>query len=326
MSKRTGATLVEVLVAVFVMGIGLMALLALFPLGVLSMAQAIQDDRAAHSAADATSLAVAMNLHRDPNIVAAFTNPGQDPTNPNVQINLVDPNLPSWPVFVDGLGGTPNRTSSNDFWVGGQQGAYGIGRRVPSYVSNTVSKYKFFTLLDDIRFDVNGAPALLPGTTTYDREINFSWAYLLRRPRNGNTAAVNMDVVVYSRRSLNLGQLLSLPEYAFTSYFDPTTRPNVVTLNWGQGQNPPAVRAGGWILDATPAITGGQNPTASPGHAKFYRVVGINELPDPAPNTHQIEVEVQDNVQDFSAPTLNATFLVLDGVVEVFPRGTQWRP
>ena len=42
MKRRDGATLVEVLVAIFVMGIGLLALLALFPLGVLTMEASIR--------------------------------------------------------------------------------------------------------------------------------------------------------------------------------------------------------------------------------------------------------------------------------------------
>src|SRR5260370_9615034 len=54
---RTAATLTEVLVAIFVMAIGLLALLTLFPLGALSMAQAIKDDRTAHSAKNAYSIA-----------------------------------------------------------------------------------------------------------------------------------------------------------------------------------------------------------------------------------------------------------------------------
>ena len=47
LNERAGVTLIEVLVAIFIMGIGLLALLTLFPLGALRMAKAIQDDRAA---------------------------------------------------------------------------------------------------------------------------------------------------------------------------------------------------------------------------------------------------------------------------------------
>src|SRR3954447_9298845 len=57
MPRRQGATLVEVLVAIFVMGLGLIALLTLFPLGAIRMAQAIQDDRCATAVANADAIA-----------------------------------------------------------------------------------------------------------------------------------------------------------------------------------------------------------------------------------------------------------------------------
>jgi type II secretory pathway pseudopilin PulG len=320
MSKRSGATLVEVLVAIFIMSIGLLALLALFPLGVISMAQAIQDDRASHCASNATSLAVALNLHLDANVVAGFKNPGPDLTVPNSQAVDPDPNGPSWPVFVDGVG---NATAQGEYsqWLAAYP--YGITRKAPTYANSNTTVLQSFTLLDDLRFGANGAPSF-----PVDREGNFSWAYLMRRPRYSNAAAVNMDVVVYSRRSVNLSAALAMPEYYYTGQVDLVgSRPNVIVLTWSAGQNPPPVRAGGWILDATPNSTqqGGQT-LYSPGHARFYRVVGINEVANP--NT--VELEVQDNLQDFSVqpgpnnPT--GRFIVLDSVVEVFPRGTQWRP
>src|SRR5262245_30461446 len=63
--RRSGLTLIEVLVAIFVMAIGLMALLTLFPLGALRMGQAIQDDRAAHVCRNAEALATFRNLRHD---------------------------------------------------------------------------------------------------------------------------------------------------------------------------------------------------------------------------------------------------------------------
>src|SRR5437763_13279942 len=53
MNRRSGTTLTEVLMAIFIMGIGLMALLTLFPMGALQMAQALKDQRAAEEAASA---------------------------------------------------------------------------------------------------------------------------------------------------------------------------------------------------------------------------------------------------------------------------------
>ena len=52
-TARKAVTLTEVLIAIFLMGIGLMAILSLFPLGASQMAQALQDQRAAEAATTA---------------------------------------------------------------------------------------------------------------------------------------------------------------------------------------------------------------------------------------------------------------------------------
>src|SRR5262245_13344732 len=78
-SRRTGATLVEVLVAIFVMGIGLLALLTLFPLGALSMYRAIQKDRAVQAEVSASAIAAALSLRQD--LVISEAMEGRDATN-----------------------------------------------------------------------------------------------------------------------------------------------------------------------------------------------------------------------------------------------------
>ena len=65
MSRRPGITLLEVLIAIFVMGIGLLALLVLFPLGALTMAQAIRDDRCAQAAQQAAEQQAAQARARE---------------------------------------------------------------------------------------------------------------------------------------------------------------------------------------------------------------------------------------------------------------------
>jgi len=57
--RRSGITLLEVLAAIFILGIGLLASLVLFPLGALEMAKAIKDDRAGQAAANAIALSEA---------------------------------------------------------------------------------------------------------------------------------------------------------------------------------------------------------------------------------------------------------------------------
>ncbi|MCI0703606.1 MAG: prepilin-type N-terminal cleavage/methylation domain-containing protein, partial [Planctomycetia bacterium] len=51
--RRAGVTLLEVLTAIFITGVALLALLVLFPLGAMAMAQAIKDDRAGNIKDDA---------------------------------------------------------------------------------------------------------------------------------------------------------------------------------------------------------------------------------------------------------------------------------
>src|SRR5579884_3316382 len=73
MTRRPAVTLIEVLVTMFIMAIGMLALLTLFPLGAISMGQALKDDRCASAAAMAENVAIAMNVRHDPNVQATFT-------------------------------------------------------------------------------------------------------------------------------------------------------------------------------------------------------------------------------------------------------------
>ena len=92
MIRRSGVTLIEVLVAIFVMAIGLLSLLALFPLGALNMAQAIKDERASQAAANADAVArflpqnagTAVGIRSDANVVAAYNSP--PPNTPNTLV------------------------------------------------------------------------------------------------------------------------------------------------------------------------------------------------------------------------------------------------
>src|ERR1700676_2510472 len=71
MRRRQGTTLIEVLVAIFVMGIGLLALMAMFPLAAVSMARSIRDDRVAHAATNAKAIAIAKSIRLDNQLYTA---------------------------------------------------------------------------------------------------------------------------------------------------------------------------------------------------------------------------------------------------------------
>src|SRR5260370_23618880 len=103
MKARGGITLIETLVAIFIMAIGLLALLTLFPLGALSMAQAIKDDRVAQGAQQADALANALNARNDANALyqSGFSNGGAGAL-------PADWGGPSYPVYVDAWGRRTN--------------------------------------------------------------------------------------------------------------------------------------------------------------------------------------------------------------------------
>src|SRR5262245_33847030 len=104
-TRRPGFSLLEVLTAIFIMGIGMLALLTLFPIGALSMARGVRDDRAATMAANAASIATMFDLRKDLAVDTAFdtdpthTDPGGMPF--QRKNSPSDPNEPSAPVLVD---------------------------------------------------------------------------------------------------------------------------------------------------------------------------------------------------------------------------------
>ncbi len=69
--RRPAVTLIEALMAIFVMAIGLLALLTLFPLGAIQMAQALKDQRSTETANQAASMFKALQLSAD----ASFAQP-----------------------------------------------------------------------------------------------------------------------------------------------------------------------------------------------------------------------------------------------------------
>ena len=56
LATQAGSTLVEILIAIFIMGVGLLASLTLFTQGAIDMAEAVTDDRSAAIAEEASAL------------------------------------------------------------------------------------------------------------------------------------------------------------------------------------------------------------------------------------------------------------------------------
>src|SRR5262249_52630159 len=181
---------------IFVMAIGMMALLVMFPIGALEMAQAIQDDRAASVSVNANAIAEARNIRQDALVAGAYTDP--NPPGPPVVPPITNGEEPSFPVYIDPNGvitgtGSPTQT---DKWLGGVQGL--IPRRTVSFVGTTQRlAYRWFNSLDDIYFSLDdttagSTPLGWPNITVasppapvpqFDRDTDaYSFAYMCQRP------------------------------------------------------------------------------------------------------------------------------------------------
>lgn len=358
MNRRPGVTLLEVLVSIFIMGIGMIALLTLFPLGALQMAQAIRDSRINDAAAEAAALANAFGVRNDANSSSTSN------TVSNVFTNYLsagwvasapaaDPTGPGYPVYVDpyyailngstlgtlgsfgsspytGTGSTPGILRCSTTYVGGggltaptPPASESPGPTTPS---NWAARY--FTLKDDTVFQPNGTPVGYTGSTvSVQRGGGYTWAYLLRRPKAGSGAQVELYVVVYAGRSVQVAAgetTYQVGKVGSASTTAASPGDNAVDMVWSSGA-PPNVRRGSWLLDTSFEQTA-SSPTAYGSiHGHFYRVVNVSGSASPL--TLEIEPPLRPGATTTSTTTASVNaMVVMENVVEVTYKGTGWQP
>jgi Tfp pilus assembly protein PilV len=296
---RAGITLIEVLAAIFIMGVGLLALFTLFPLGALSMARAVRDDRAATIAGNAASMATAMDLRNDPAVLTAFnTVPAPFPA--------PDPLGPGYPVLVDptyaALGAPPL-----GFLVGVTPG---IQRCGASYAVTPTNIARWFTFQEEMTFEKTGQPK--GGGTSVERPGTYTWSYLLRRPKSSRPDLIEMSVLVYASRAVETAD----GEAVFTGVAG-AKGTNSLSFSYPAGAKP-NMRRGAWIMDVsfvqrTDAVTGKTTGTVN-GFA--YRVENVTDT-----GATNLTLEVD--------PALKAdvtSLVVLENVIAVVNRSTTWKP
>src|SRR5262245_40260831 len=136
MTRQSGVTLIEVLVAIFITGVGLLALLVLFPLGASEMAQSVRDDRTGHLKESMAATATIWNIRTD-----ARVNQAMLASAPPWQGSLParDPAGPSYAVLVDpiGVNSFPPTGNNPRDWVAGVPGL--MPRVAPTFLDPTLS-------------------------------------------------------------------------------------------------------------------------------------------------------------------------------------------
>jgi hypothetical protein len=328
--RRTGLGLIEVLAAVFILGVGLIALLTLFPLGVQRMGQAFRDNRSTEcaNAADGvmrtlwkaevvesnqpTELFFHAMSYPDflipppppPGTAVPFPHPvnvpqGMPPT--TTFKDLLVSGEPGYPVFVDGMGYAARNGLSSQYWVG-DPGTTNLPRRTLNAATDPARAQRLFSALDGLYYDDFGKP-------TGERDMRYNFAYLLRQPNASNPKVCEMTVIVYDNRA----HLYVRPNSEVV--LRTNARPGLTSLTFQLGSNDiSSIKAGTWLMDAT------VNPTpqrARLRHAFFYRVVAVNE----ATGELELQTPIKPPSDNFDVKNYYpATFVVLHGVSGVFVR------
>ncbi|HYH65830.1 MAG TPA: prepilin-type N-terminal cleavage/methylation domain-containing protein [Urbifossiella sp.] len=299
MSRRPGLSLTEVLVALFIMGIGCIAILTLFPLGALNMAQAFRDDRCTQSAYQADAyLRAYVQTARDTGrlnaasekFVEALTDP--DPGATRSAKNYMPPvggGMPSYPVFIDPLGyrargGTNDAPPAEDRiqWLGDH--GFGVPditvsppvhksalarrslRFITSLNANAAETAKqqplairTCSLLDGFGYDLNGQPTTVGGGTTIDRDLRYNWLWVIQKPDAG-AAPTNVTVVTFDKRAPGYAPTGTPLETVWTPEVAAVGQTLVTFKGRYDNNTVPTVQRGGWLLDCSIALIDRSSP------------------------------------------------------------------
>jgi hypothetical protein len=348
MSKRKGMSMAEVLVALFLLALGTIAILTMFPLGMYHMGQALKDDRTAQAAQQADA---SMRMYWRMNVVepgvstteplsAAMSNPDSGLAAAFQRGTATVTSGPSYPVCVDPMGvwapwGTLN-TPAHQYWMGGAVATPPlppfIGRRSVNMLTSLPAgaSQRFCSLMDGYGFAENGTPSQSTGSV--DRELRYNWMWILQRPDVTVPNTASMTVVVFDKRAFQFAQQNA--EQVFSSEYPNQApfftapgnanntivmQPLLTTIQVPVARGVPTVQKGGWLLDATYLPAGNAFAPAGMRHAIFYRVVSVT---DNTATTGFTDIEVQSPIRRLDGTTNSypGTLIHLTGVSEVFER------
>lgn len=343
MIRRPAVTLMEVLIAMFIMAIGMLALLALFPVGAVSMAAALKDDRCAYASQMSENVAIANNIrYGETYVFAALANLIPTLGFPNSGLVYVDP----YGVYASDVQAVlPPPGAPFGFPIVGVGGVPVIPRVAPSFVyypapilpatplgstpPSTPLVDRWFSLPDDMSFNLSGTPDTSNTGGVIDRGRRYSYAYFLRQQppqwssNQSTMKSVQLYAVVYSGRPVN--SLTVDPVNHFLTGEPPYTAigaagtNSIVLSPTGTSPWPPSIKRGGWILDTSYGLGAAAGQLTSI-NGYFYRVTNVVE----AGSTLIVEVQ-QNLVSTIGAPINTGQITVMDYVAEVFDKGYGWQ-
>jgi hypothetical protein len=319
----------------FVMAIGLLGILALFPLGVLQMASSVKDERSLQTAqivdgnarilwrlATQNATTEDQMFQFEPGL-QAFENPDPAYQTYNAAMpKLIDPTStePSLPIYFDPIGYSV-QPGNQSVWVAGLSAAAGsqdiLPRRniaplwlVPPYPALTpqqliATRNRLFCLNDDLTFSPQGT------ANPVIRDGKYSAAFLVQRPNNLNYNQANVTVVVYRNRPF--ADTFSAETVVG---YNAALTPGSTSVSFPKA-GIPALRKGTWILLAGRIDTPANTLHQAYAYANFYRIVSVQD------DGVQYMLEVSPPLRQCGPPgttSYPAYIIAMDNVAEIFEK------
>jgi len=306
-ARRPGLSLTEVLVTLFVVAIGLISLMTLFPVGAMQMGQALRDDRIRQTANQAdgmTRIWWQMEVVERPGMEDAFFTAMDNPGG-SLPPRAPTDSGPSYPVFLDPIGWQA-RSPATQNWMTGATNS--LPRRSARPLGNSLQlTARACSLMDDITFNPNGTPDTTSGTASPGslvREGAYNWCAVIQRPVNSNRYTADLKICVFHTKGLYGGHIPGLNQTGSEAILS-GLQLNAATAGTTQidVQLPAsalALRSGSWILD-------GSNATV----ANFYRIQSITEIVAGSRTILELDTPLKSNASQI---------YVIKGLAEVFDR------
>lgn len=205
MTRRPGMSLTEVLVALFILTIGVIGILTMFPLGAIQMARAVRDDRSALAASNAdaymrwywqtfvvnptVNAGAPASGTQDTyliNTTGLFDNPGQlsgssavltaqKPIQLQNQVGGLVGQV-SYPVIIDPMGYVARPVNFGDSPTYAAIPRYNLSIGLNSLGVPSNYMYRMCSLTDSLGYNENGS-------STGDLEMRYNWMWVLQRPQ-----------------------------------------------------------------------------------------------------------------------------------------------
>jgi prepilin-type N-terminal cleavage/methylation domain-containing protein len=245
-APRKGLTLLEVLITIFVMAIGFLSVLTLFPLAARKLARSIDSDRATLMAANASSAAR----------ILGYRDMAQSECNLELialPAGSTDRLRPSTVIHVDPVGVAGNALPKTGF------------TRLPTVPLPLNSFREWLVSQDEMRFESTGLPE-----QSFRRAERYSCSFLFRRQQLNDPKSLECLVLVYAGRPIEFGNSTDtlLNVVSGTSGLSDLT---VTDPGPGPGGPDRSLLRSSWIMDLSPD---GGNPSR-PRWKKFYQVQSV---------------------------------------------------